>query len=432
MKTDFIIFYEHISRELEGCQNLATELSSRGLSGYVLPIHYYRRIRVALLRPRIIIVPFLYNQRNSTHLQFEEIYGSIPCLDLHSEQIVDETTRHMYSPTDDYARSVYHIAWSQNFANILVDSGVEKEKIYITGSIRNDSIINSRKPLPQSKSILICTSFSNTFVAPAYIDRVLTDHDIEEANYRLKIEITREIRDFYFREIERYARINPDADITIRPHPYVEISDFISAYLTINRVGQLPGNVRVERCGSVQEAINLARYVVCWQSSVLLDSQLMGRSTFLMQNREIPAYMQVSFSNVAANIRSLDELSLASYAGSIPSADIEFIYGSIDGKSSVRVADTIQEILRLSEPSNNFVLSKYLNALFRGVLVDFVIVFLSKLGLSDKVFPLYKGITEDRKFYCYKAKRNYIPGKQVFRMTLGRNGNEFINKEPLR
>lgn len=430
MKIDYIIFYEHVSRELESCQNLAIELSRRGLTGYVLPIHFYRRIRVAFLRPKVIVVPFLYSEKNSTHLEFEKVYGSIPCLDLHSEQIVDETTRHMYSPIDDYARSVYHIAWSRQFADILVDSGVKKEKIYITGSIRNDAIINKQQPIPLGKQILICTSFSNTFVAPAYIDRVLSDHDIEPKNYRRKIEITREVRDFYFLEIERYARANPDAQITIRPHPYVEISDFIAAYLKINGIGEVFPNVRVERRGSVQEAINAARYVICWQSSVLLDAQLMGRSTFLMQHRDIPDYMQVPFSKIAANIKSLDEISETGENRPIPNADIESIYGTVDGRSSIRVADTIEKIMQLSPSVHHFSIIKYLRVLARGLLVDFMIVFLNRVGVVDKIFPLFKGITEDSHFHRYTSK--FIPqaSAQKPKMTMGERGYEFSNIGP--
>lgn len=424
-KTDFIIFYEHVSREMEGCQSLAMQLNLRGLSGYVLPIHFYRRIRVALLRPKVIIVPFIYSARNSSHLDFEKVYGPIPCLDLHSEQIVDETTRHMYSPIDEYAKSSYHIAWSSEFAKILTESNVKKEKIYITGSIRNDSIINNLKPLPLEKKILVCTSFSNTFVAPSYINHVLEDHDIEPKQYRKKIEITREVRNFYFREIQRYALCNLDAQIIIRPHPYVEISDFISAYMDVNDTSVLPSNVKVERIGSVQEAINAARYVVCWQSSVLLDAQLMGRNTFLMQHRDVPNYMEVPFSNVAVKIRSLDEISEADENSLIAAYDIEKIYGPIDGNASFRVATTIEELIKLSNFSYSISLMRYLKVFLHGVLTDFLIVFLNKIGLAEKIFPLLKGLSEDSPFYFYKNKETQPTNTMDYQIVLGEHGNEF-------
>jgi len=424
-KTDFIIFYEHVSRELEGCQSLALELNKRGFSGYVLPIHFYRRIRVALLRPKIIIVPFIYSSRNSTHLDFEKVYGSIPCLDLHSEQIVDETTRHMYSPIDEYARSSYHISWSDEFAKILIESGVNREKIFITGSIRNDSIINNQKPLPSDSKILICTSFSNTFVAPSYIDHVLEDHDIEPEQYRKKIEITREVRDFYFAEIHRYAQCNPDIQIVIRPHPYVEISDFINAYLEVNDAKLLPANVLVERRGSVQDAINATRYVVCWQSSVLLDAQLMGRSTFLMQHRDIPNYMEVPFSKVAANICSLNEVVDTEENKLLANVDIESIYGSIDGKASKRVAEAVLKISKSSSKNNKISVSQYLLVLIHGIVVDFAIVFLNKIRLADKIFPLLKGLSEDSPFYRYTNAKNKLAEDKIQEIKLGEHGNEF-------
>lgn len=428
-KTDFVIFYEHVSRELESCQSLAMELSRRGLSGFVLPIHFYRRIRVALLKPRIIVVPFLYNEKNAMHRSFEKVYGPIPCLDLHSEQIVDETTRHMYSPTDVYARSVHHIAWSRKFARILIESGVSKDHIFIAGSIRNDSIITKRAPLPEDNNLLICTSFSNTFVAPAYIDHVLADHDIEPETYRKKIEITREVRDFYFREIERFANANPDVKITIRPHPYVEISDFVAAYRKVNNTSGVPDNVKVERRGSVQEAINSARQVVCWQSSVLLDAQLMGRRTFLMQQMDVPKYMEVPFSNVAANIKSLDQIHESGDVKPIPDVDIVDIYGAIDGMSSARVATAIERLLEATEHDNQLILGQHLQNLVRGLLVDFPLVILNKLGLLDKIFPLYKGITEDSVYYRYRSNRVPVRNSPDWEMGLGDHGFEFQTAE---
>ena len=123
---DYIIFYEHISREWEGVLRLHNILKERGLSGCILPIHYWKNIRVLIFKPKIVVTPFLYKESNTQHIDYDQLYGNVICLDLHSEQIIDETTKNMRGPQDKYAREVEHICWGECFAKSLVQNGVDK------------------------------------------------------------------------------------------------------------------------------------------------------------------------------------------------------------------------------------------------------------------------------------------------------------------
>ena len=311
----------------------------------------------------------------------------------------------MRGPQDKYAREVEHICWGECFAKSLVQNGVDKNNIYLTGSIRNDGMVLNKNN-ENKEDILICTSFSNTFVTPKYIDIVLDQHDMDRKKYLKKIEITKQMRDAYFKDINQFAGKNPKKTIILRPHPYVELKDYEECYLSVNNLKKLPTNILIKREGSVHEAISKASTVICWQSGVLLDSSIMQKKVYLLEPFDIPDFMKVQFSKNFTKIKSLTEI----YDNNLNQDDInsyiEYIYGKVDGKSSDRVASLICHLIYNNfNGFKNINLKKFFTLLLSSY-KDLVIILLKKINLLSSLFPLYNGVSEDEKFLINLKKHS--------------------------
>jgi len=392
-KLDFIILVEHISREMESAQRLANELNNLGLIGAIFPLHYLRHIRSLAVHPKIVIAPFFYSAQNRHHIDFNNLYDNVLALDLHAEQICDETTKNMRMPQDDYAKSILHISWSEKFSEYLISCGVKKHQILISGCNRCDGLTSSNNN--KSIDVLICTSFSRTFVSDDYIEQMLSKLSFDRELYLQKIKFTRKVRDAYFTDIIGYANTNLNKSIVIRPHPYVSLIDFESKLLEINKISTLPNNIKVLRDGSIQNAIHKSKTVIAWQSSVILDARIANTQCLMLEPFDTPDYMKISFSDVIPKIKTLIDIKDLTYDYTKLDQYINNIYGTIDGKSSSRIAKWVHEKTISIEHNKSINKTKFIKLALKAVTSDYTILLLRKMNLLTKFFPLYKGLEED-------------------------------------
>lgn len=392
-KLDFLILVEHVSRELDSAQVLALELQKKGMNGAIFPLHYLRNLRVVISQPKIIIAPFFYSSENKHHINFKDLYTDVEALDLHAEQICDETTKNMRMPQDNYAKSINHISWSDNFASYLIDCGVERENILVSGCNRCDSFSSDIDS--DSNDILICTSFSRTFVSDSYIEQMLSKLSFNKELYLKKITFTKKVRDAYFKDIYDYAIKTPNKNVIIRPHPYVSLADFSSKFLEINNIAKMPKNISVLREGSIQSAIDKSKLVIAWQSSVILDARLAGKNCLMLEPYSTPEYMKISFSDVVPKIESLNLLEDIEHDYSNLDRYIKEIYGVVDGKASARIAAWIDALLTNKKFNQKLSFASLPKIFIKAFTSDLAILVLRKIGLLTKFFPLYKGLEED-------------------------------------
>jgi surface carbohydrate biosynthesis protein len=403
---DFIIYYEHVSREWNSVSSLKKELNKLGMRGIILPKHFYKYIGIVFYKPKIIILPYLYSKKNDQHLMFEKVYGSISVLNLHSEQLHDETTKAFQMPHDQYAADCLHLAWGDKFADALVAHGVKKELVFKTGSIRNDEAVNNTKPVVNlnnfNKKVLIPTAFSKTFVSKVYIDKLTALAVIDKDVYLNKLEVTKQVRDFFFTDIYTLATRCPSILFSFRPHPYVELIDYISVFLEVNKIKKLPDNIRVERNGSIQEEIASSDKVITWYSSTAIDAYLLKKDVIIYEPISTPEYMKIDFlshfnscSSVAGLItftKDLTEMALN------PKAEkyINNVYGALDGNSAARVAAIVENVLYKPEKVRVFGKKAYFVFLCKSMYIDVIKIILLKLNVLQIFKPFYKGVLGDK------------------------------------
>lgn len=396
-KIDYIIYYEHVARELESIKRLKAYLDKKGMKGVILPVHFNRYKNILKYSPKILILPFLYNSNQKLFNQFKKIYGNkIVCLNLHSEQISNENSIEFLMPQDDYSRDVFHISWGFKFAKELIELGkVKREKIYITGCIRNDNIFSEVKKTLNKKTILIPSSFSLTFVEQSYIDNLTQS----KAGKKLieTIKFMKKSRDVFFQILYKSSQELQDYNFIIRPHPHVEIDKFICFFIKINKINKLPENIKVEREGSIQEFFNKGEKVITWYSTSILEGLLQGKEGVILEPYKFPKKMEIDFMKYLERVSTVEDLINVLRTG-IKSENIEKyiddVYYKVDGLSYLRIAKVVEKIIPKVN-ANKVNLKKLISFIIKYLRRDIPKNILFKLGILGKLYPSYEGILED-------------------------------------
>jgi surface carbohydrate biosynthesis protein len=394
---DFIIFYEHVARELESDKLLYNYLCHLGYTGVVLPIHFNRYVNLLRYQPKLIIMPFLYNQTKEADL-YKELYPDVQILNLHSEQISSKLSEGHMLPRHEKTRNCYHISWGEDFAKQLHKSGVSSQNIFVTGSIRNDLISVYKNSLSE-KIILIPTSFSLSFITEEEKQDYINNKTfIDEKHTEEIINFTKNTRDAFFKIIYEFSTsISNEYTIILRPHPHVGISEYIKCFLEINSLKELPDNIKVIREGAVQSAIAKCECVISQGSTTALEAAMMSKRTFLLMPYKLPDEMYCEFMDYfpkATNFSELLELFKETEINPALKNYLFRTYFKLDGKSFIRVSKVVQKILEEKLP-NRINRKKILKPLLKILFVDLPKNILLHFGLLGKIFSFYRGITED-------------------------------------
>lgn len=148
---NIILFYEHVVRELDGCQKIIKELHrlrNIKVSLYSLIFEYYEATNFAKNNKiDIIVMPWLYSDKDyELVMPFIKYNPDVYIVNLHQEQIGSVISDGAVIPRGRVAKNtVIHFVWGENFKKILLDCGVKKELIYVTGNIRTDSLFEDNK-----------------------------------------------------------------------------------------------------------------------------------------------------------------------------------------------------------------------------------------------------------------------------------------------
>ncbi len=418
IKVDYVIFYEHVTRELESVERVKLYLDSMGYKGVILPIHYNRYFNVLRFKPKVVVVPYLYSKHNSTYMRYKKLYKGVQCLNLHSEQISNENTVDFLLPSDDYSRGVYHISWGDKFAKELKQIGIEKSKIFITGSIRNDSIIDHKKEIEDiSNNILVPTSFSLTMVSEEYIENLTQAMDRKKLDRN--IEFMRKSRDAFFKIIYKLSQKLSLKNFHLRPHPHVDIDIYKQIFMEINQISKIPSNIIIERKGSIQKFFSKGDKIIAWHSTSILEGSMMKKDVAILAPIEFPKHMYMDFMDYIKILKTeKDIFNFIANKNKKESLLDNYIYNNfykIDGLSSLRVAGVIASIIEEKKEEVQIKSKIYFCLLLLNFLIkDTFKNILLKLNVLDKLNKNYKGIIEDcveiskrQNKKCFNKKINF-------------------------
>ena len=133
---DYLIIYEHASRELESVCLLKCELEQRG---YTVKICYADDLWRKFYRPKVVIVPYIYSDEEVREFSFFGKYRANKIINLQWEQIfcMNDEKKGFQKPSGS-AKDCVFLAWGEGNKRFLENCGVVPEKIKVTGSISTD------------------------------------------------------------------------------------------------------------------------------------------------------------------------------------------------------------------------------------------------------------------------------------------------------
>ena len=392
-KIDFLLVYDSFVREAESLIKLKAKLVSMNFKVVIIPNHFNRYLNVYRFTPKIIVLPFLYIKSDGNYLTYKKTFPNSIFVNIHSEQISNTDGLELNMPQDEDAKGVKHVCWGKDFVKCLLNCSVKKEDIWLTGNIRIDSLIEEKVNKDISKDLLIPSSFGLTMMGKEYIKNI--ENLIEKERLSKQLQFMHKSRIAFFKVIYQYGIDNPNSNITLRPHPHVDLNVFERTFLEdINKI-EKPSNILIEREGSIREFFKKKGKVVTWHSTTLLEAYLMNKDSCVLAPFPFPELLKMEYFKYFKTVSNVNDLKKwIKNPSNVKGIDdyLEKIYYKTDGNSVKRLSEFLSnELYLVKNVKHNFNLLIFFKALFK----DSLKYFLFKIGLLQKLIPHYNGIVED-------------------------------------
>lgn len=354
--TDFVIFYEHRTRELESVCLLKEELRNRGYCVRVANTLFWRAFSTFLFyRPKVLVVPWLYGDQEVA------FFNRFP---VPVRKIVNLQCEQIYTPHDredpkiypqGEAKKAFHICWGKKEKEYLSEAGIPKNKLLLTGSISMDidrpmfhSFFMSRHELAQKYRLdeaspwnLFISSFSYVGLSEERL------HEIEQVfPFAFELEdISGKTRSILLKWFEKYAVSHPETIFIYRPHPSERQDSELTALACRIR------NFRVINGESVRQWIFCCDKINNWYSTSINDVCFLGKNSStlrpvpirssmdneeLVQERFITTYEEFEQFNESERKGPSDELVRV----------VRQYYRYDEVPAYIRVADSLERILQ--------------------------------------------------------------------------------------
>ena len=309
MNKDILIIYEHLNRELENACLLASELMYRG---YSVDIECIYSIRKYFIKPKVIIVPHLYDDSQLLAFCKNLWCSNTAILDLQYEQILNKASKGGIHTPRGQAKYAQHIAWGQAQVEEYLNGGIKSENIHKTGHIQMDlknhifdsfhisrNNISNEFNLDSSKKwILFLSSFSYTGLSEEKI------HRFEKSlnpNARRFAKISEESRNIILEWFESETNNYPDFEFIYRPHPSEKnISKIIE-------MTQKYSNFKCIDKYSLDQWIDSADYFYNWYSTSISDVYYKNKTCFVLRPVKMFDDLEVGILEGAKKITNLKD-----------------------------------------------------------------------------------------------------------------------------
>ena len=396
-KLDFILIYDSWIREIESIQYLAEKLNEKGYSLRIISNHWRRYKNAIRYRPAVILLPFMYNENDGLYSIYKSLYPDAQFVNIHSEQISNSDTEVLMLPQDEAAKEVWHLVWGEDFKLKLVKSGVDPDKILITGNIRFDSLLQNRgehkKDKSDTKRLLYPSSFGMTIMSKDYLKNV--EKSIDSKKLHRQLNFMEKERQESFRILYMLAFKNPEIEIIIRPHPHVNVNLLEKTFYEDTEGRQLK-NIKFEREGSIKCFFMQDGKVLVWHSTTLLEASILGKDCAIFTSSGFPSYLNMDYFKYFSQFKTYEEVEewVIGENRAWNNAD-EYLkdkFYLLDGKATERVVGYLEQIKNsFDQVQRKFNLEIWIKA----IIIDNIKYVFRATGLLYIIFPFFKGLKQD-------------------------------------
>lgn len=246
MSKRILIIYENINREYDNCLLLKAELQRRG---YTVTLRYKTESICIFQDYELVITPNCYTLDNEKFYRYVFAGNRAPILSLQCEQVfTKDTYKKVKCYPDSDLSNVNFVAWGDEFYNKLLDIGINKNKIRITGAIQLDfcredfnffyfdkNEISKRYNLDiEKKWVLFISSLTMFPDSPYYKHFISETKDIDSFKKSTMLQVNTQIEILSW--FEKLLCENKDYLIIYRRHPVEEptkaLKNLLSKYST--------------------------------------------------------------------------------------------------------------------------------------------------------------------------------------------------------
>lgn len=409
---DFIIFYEHISREAENILLVKEELNSRGYSVEISHFSFngYGK-NILFSKPKVVVTPWLRSDENLyrftrfrnrpskiVNLQWEQIYNK---QDLESGLV----------ETLDQAKDVNHICWGKASKDRLTKIGVPENKLEITGAIHLDfsreefnHYYKSREELadeyniPNDKKWILYVS---SFAYATYSEEDIRELENQwNMSYYDMVKVSRDSRKKTLEWIEELLNKDTEVIFIYRPHPSEKIDE------ELIRFKNQHDNFYVIKDYSVKQWIKVCNKINTWYSTSIAEIYYMGKECSIVRPYKLLDDIEVEIMNGAKFITTKDEFiqyNLLDKSGEkyfpISKETMDYFYDFEDSiPSYVRVANYLEKVYKSEEYNTVYSFSKddkqkYKKLYKNSILISLISDFVAKTNIKlSRIIPIKKRI----------------------------------------
>ncbi|MBR4346224.1 MAG: hypothetical protein IKP75_04740 [Oscillospiraceae bacterium] len=344
------LLYEHIVREYESCVMLKDRLEGMGHEAYIFNIIFERNTYIIKGKknpPDVIFMPYFSCEANEMSifpLIKKNPFVRVVC--FHHEQLTTPGSEDYFLPKTQYTKyGAYHLAWGQYFKDQLVNSGVPKERVFITGNIRTELIKKSgttRRELSRTyhldekkKWILYAESlgYYSQRITNSEIKELLSrDVSMDDIEYGRKADIEG------FNAIVKDLNTLPngffkDFELVFRPHPGTHAPKGI------------PNKVKVISDRSISDWISCSDFFVSRGSTSVFEADAGEIPCVMYENPPTPREKIIPGLDKYPAINSISEITPA-FIDEIRN-DARHIYQDYIGVADGHVIDRIISVLSI-------------------------------------------------------------------------------------
>ena len=306
---DFLIIYEHKNREFESIALLKHELVRRGYTVEFFSFDEYHNVkkrRRLFNNVKIAIMPSLYHDEEIQTFVYGVAGRVKNIVNLRWEQIFSRATEEnldYYVYPKGNAKYAYHCCWGEKPRQMLMDTGVDEDKLFITGPIQMDFVRKdfngfylSRAELfdefgidKDRECILFISSFAISSMDKWTLEWLYSQYEgveLEELKKYLTVEAGS--RNTIVEWLKKIASLNK-CTIIYRPHPAEANTELIEQLKMID-------NIKVISDYNIKQWILACDQVYTWNSTSLTEASVAGvpcavlRPAPLSYNDEYPIY----------------------------------------------------------------------------------------------------------------------------------------------
>ena len=314
--TDFLINYEHKTRELDSVCLLKAELVRRGYTVELTCTYDEDRVQqLQKHKANVVITSALYDDACLDFFVYSVAGFCRKVVNLQWEQILtneDESHPSFYQNPKGYVKEALHLCWGEETRTRLLRAGVSGEKALVVGPLHMDTLRPEFSDIYLTKNelakrynldekmdwMLFVSSFSfvnmsqdeYTLTAKALGDRISDFRDVSILSRSAVIK-------WLHLAINRF----PNRLFIYRPHPAENEDDLISKmaakYINFKIIKELP----------IKQWIKCSDKILTWYSTSTGEVFFSNKSCSILRPVPVPYNWEVTTFNNARVISSVDD-----------------------------------------------------------------------------------------------------------------------------